>query len=118
MCPSLSPRKRGPKRSLTSALLCLQWWNAQFTSDLLKPLDDLFVQWDAMLPPLAFFLVFQESGIEYPLLACRWLGLPQPFEHLVHILLKSVDLRKCRDIVRCKEVLIASVAFQAKGQGP
>src|SRR5262249_24103932 len=72
----------------------------------------------AARPPLPFFLVFQESGIEYPLLSCRWLGLPQPFEHLIHVLLKSVDVRKRRDIVRCKEVLIASVALYTKGQRP
>src|SRR5512145_1914780 len=88
-----SPSGRGrPKRSPASALPHLQWWDAQFAGDLLKPLDDLFVKRDTVLSPLTLFLVFQEPGIEYPLLPCRWLGLPQPFVHLVHILLKSVDV--------------------------
>jgi hypothetical protein len=57
----------------------LQWWDAQFARDLLKPLDDLFVERNTVLPSLAFFLIFQKARIEYPLLACGWLGLPQPF---------------------------------------
>src|SRR5215510_3597153 len=89
---TLSQRERGPKRPLEPPLQRLQRRQAHFASDLLKLLDDLLVEWDPVLPPLAFFLVFQESGIQHTLLACGWLGLPQPFKHLVHILFKSVDL--------------------------
>src|SRR5258706_8741346 len=97
---TLSPRERGPKKSLESPLPCLQWWDAQFAGDLRKPLDDLFVEWDAVLSPLPFFLVFQEAGIEYPLLSCRCLGLQQPLDHLVHLPFKLVTVRKRPDTVR------------------
>ena len=62
--------------------------------------------------------VFQEPGIEHALLARRWLGLPQPFQHLVHIFFKSVDVRKRFDVIGGKVVLIAGVTLQAKGQRP
>jgi len=73
---TLSRRERGQKRSLETALERLQWWDTQFASDLLKPLDDLFVEWNAVLSPLAFFLVFQKPRVQHTLLSCRWLGLP------------------------------------------
>src|SRR5881628_169389 len=66
--------------SLVSCLARYQRWHAQFAGDLAKPLDHFFVEWDAVLPPLPFFLVFQEPGIEHPLLSWRRLGLPQPVE--------------------------------------
>src|ERR1700730_1191231 len=104
-------RGLGAKLWARSCLARLQRWEAKFAGDLPKPLNDLFVQWDAVFPPLAFFLVFQESGIEHALLPWRWLGLTQPFEHLVHVLFEFVNIRKRRDVVCRKEVLIPGVTL-------
>ena len=44
-----------------TAICCLQRyqrWDAQFAGDLFKPLDHLFMEGDAVLPTLPFFLVF------------------------------------------------------------